>query len=31
MNDEKHLAVLIDADNVSPAYIKVIIDEATSK
>jgi hypothetical protein len=31
MNDEKRLAVLIDADNVSPAYIKVIIDEATSK
>ena len=28
---EKRLAVLIDADNVSPAYIKVIIDEATAR
>lgn len=31
MNEEKRYAVLIDADNVSPAYIKVIIDEATDK
>lgn len=29
--EEKRLAVLIDADNVSPAYIKVIIDEATAR
>ncbi len=31
MNEEKRLAVLIDADNVSPAYVKVIFDEATTK
>ena len=29
--EEKRLAVLTDADNVSPAYIKVIIDEATAR
>lgn len=29
--EEKRVAVLIDADNVSPAYIKVIIDEATAR
>lgn len=31
MNEEKRYAVLIDADNVSPAYVKVIIDEAADK
>lgn len=30
-SEERRVAVLIDADNVSPAYIKVIIDEATAR
>lgn len=29
MNDDKRFAVLIDADNVSSKYIKIILDEIT--
>ena len=30
MNDEKNIALLVDADNISAKYIKTIIDEITS-
>ena len=31
MNQDRRMALLIDADNVSPSYIKVIMDETTAR